>query len=252
MNTAVYTDGIRFAETHFKSEEDFEKMIVGNSKTFFGERTIYFDLKNKIDAKSLGASVPDGFLFDFKDPENPEFYLVEVELSKHDFYSHIFPQITKFFAFFKNASSRNTLIEKLHNHIDSTRELEEQFRSQLGKKEIYKALKDIIESSQNVLLIIDEEKPELPEVLKTYTDTWDKMVTVEILKKFSSGEKAIFTLTPDFENIEDIGIRETTEREDRKYTESFQTEGVEKDVLTAYDSIKNAMLSLDPAIEVNP
>ncbi len=140
----------------------------------------------------------------------------------------------------------------MHNHIDSTRELEEQFRSQLGKKEIYKALKDIIESSQNVLLIIDEEKPELPEVLKTYTDTWDKMVTVEILKKFSSGEKAIFTLTPDFENIEDIGIRETTEREDRKYTESFQTEGVEKDVLTAYDSIKNAMLSLDPAIEVNP
>ena len=30
------------------------------------------------------------------DKENPEFYIVEVELSKHDFYGHIFPQFTSF------------------------------------------------------------------------------------------------------------------------------------------------------------
>ena len=30
-------------------------------------------------------------MFDLKDPDNPEFYLVEVELAKHSFYNHIFP-----------------------------------------------------------------------------------------------------------------------------------------------------------------
>jgi hypothetical protein len=64
-------DGIRFIETDFKSEEELEKTVIGHSKTFFGDKTIYFDLKNRVDSKSLGASIPDGFLFDFKDAENP-------------------------------------------------------------------------------------------------------------------------------------------------------------------------------------
>jgi len=106
-------------ETEFKLEEDFEKVIKENYKTLFGAKTIYFDIKNKIDSKSLGSAIPDGFLFDFKDMNNPEFYLIEVELEKHDFYKHMFPQITKFFAFFKNSTSRNNLIEKLFYFIKS-------------------------------------------------------------------------------------------------------------------------------------
>ncbi|MGD0423072.1 MAG: DUF5655 domain-containing protein [Candidatus Bathyarchaeia archaeon] len=253
MKSAVYMDGIRFIETDFKSEEELEKTVIGHSKTFFGDKTIYFDLKNRVDSKSLGASIPDGFLFDFKDAENPEFYLIEIELSKHDFYNHIFPQITKFFAFFKNATSRNALIEKLFHYIKSNPQLEEQFKAELGKKEIYKALKDIIESSQNILLIIDDQKTELPEVLETYTDTWDKIVTVEILKKFSASPHTIFTLTPDFENIEDITLGESSRREETgKYTEAFHTEDVEKSVISAYEAIKAAMTKLDPGIETNP
>jgi len=93
MKSAIYMDGSRFIEIEFEREEEFEKVVKENSKTLFGINTVYFDLKNKIDSKSLGSSIPDGFLFDFRDNENPEFYLVEVELQKHDFYKHIFPQI---------------------------------------------------------------------------------------------------------------------------------------------------------------
>jgi len=175
MKSAIYMDGNRFVESGFKSEDDLEKVIKDNYKTLFGIETVYFDLKNKIDSKSLGSSVPDGFLFDFKDKENPEFYLVEVELERHDFYKHIFPQITKFFAFFKNSISRNNLIEKLFHYLKSNGPLEDEFKKYLGKREIYKALKDVIENSQNILLILDENKPELQEVIETYTDTWDKI-----------------------------------------------------------------------------
>lgn len=251
MKSAIYMGGNRFIETEFKAEEEFEKIVKENSKTLFGSKTIYFDLKNKIDSKSLGSSIPDGFLFDFKDKENPEFYLVEVELEKHDFYKHIFPQITKFFAFFKNSTSRNNLIEKLFHFIKSNEQLEQEFKEHLGKKEIYKALKDIIENSQNILLIIDENKPELQEVFETYTDTWDKMVKVEILKQYTANKKIIFTLNPDFE---DIGFIQpsTDEETEERYTEMFHTESIEDSTLIVYEKIKYSMLKLDSNIKINP
>ena len=175
MKSAIYMDGKRFIETEFKTEEDFERVVKEHSKTLFGAKTIFSDLKNKIDSRTLGSSVPDGFLFDFKDEENPEFYLVEVELEQHDFFKHIFPQITRFFAFFRNTTSRNNLIDKLFHIIQSNPTLEEEFKKYLGKKEIYKALKDTIENSQNILLVLDDNKPELQEIFQTYTDTWERM-----------------------------------------------------------------------------
>jgi len=121
----------KFDETEFKSEEEFEKIVKDHFKTLFGAKTIFFDIKSKIDSKTLGSAIPDGFLFDFKDEENPEFYLVEVELQKHDFYKHIFPQITRFFAFFKNVASRNNLVEKLFSFVKSSPELEQEFKQYL-------------------------------------------------------------------------------------------------------------------------
>jgi predicted transport protein len=257
MKSAIYMDGQRFIETQFSLEADFEKIVKENSKTIFGNKTIYFDLKNKIDSKSLGASIPDGFLFDFKDKENPEFYLVEVELQSHDFYRHIFPQITKFFAFFKNSSSRYNLIEKLFNFIKLNPKLEDEFKTFIGNKEIYKALKDIIENSQNILLILDDDKPELEDIIETYTDTWDKIVKIEILKLFTANGKNIFVLNPDFEDVgfdtpavnEEIEENENTEN---KYTESYHFEGVDNKILNVYESIKNEMKTLDAAIKTNP
>lgn len=76
----------------------------------------------------------------------------------------------------------NDLIEKLYQYIKENKELEDEFKKYIGKKEIFKALKDIIENSQNILIIFDDEKEEFQEVYYTYTDTWGKMVRLEILK----------------------------------------------------------------------
>jgi len=250
MKSAIYMDGNRFVESEFQYEKELEKIVQENSKTLFGEKTIFFDIKSKVDSKSLGGAIPDGFLFDFRDEENPEFYLVELELEKHDFYKHIFPQITKFFAFFKNSKSRTSLVEGLFNYIKSNPALEREFKKYLGRREIYKALKDTIDNSQNILLIIDENKPELQEVFETYTDTWDKMVKVEILKQYKCDETTIFTMNPDFEKIEFIEAP-TKEIED-KYTERYHLEGVDEKIASIYEDIKKGMENLDPAIKVNP
>jgi hypothetical protein len=219
MKSAIYMDNNRFIETEFASEAEFEEVIRKNSKTLFGEKTIYYNLKSKIESKSLGSAIPDGFLFDFRNETTPEFYLVEVELESHDFYRHIFPQITKFFAFFKRPTNRNNLIEKLFSLINSNPKLKNEFEKYLKEKEIYKTLKDTIENSQNVLLILDENKPELEDVAETYTETWGKIVQVEILKQYKANEQVIFTMNPDFENIgfaEPLREEDETERDEER------------------------------------
>lgn len=252
MKSAIYLDDRKFVESEFKLEEEFERIVRENYKTLFGAKSILFDIKNKIDTKTLGATIPDGFLFDFKDEENPEFYLVEVELEQHDFYKHIFPQITRFFAFFKNPASRNNLVDKLFYFIKSNAGLEQEFKQYLDKKEIYKALKDITENSQNILLILDDYKKELQEVFETYTDTWDKMVKVEILKQYTADGKAIFTMNPDFEEIGFVEPPTADVETEERYTESYHLEDVEKDIAMVYEKIKNAILRLDSSIKINP
>ncbi|HMT10275.1 MAG TPA: hypothetical protein PKA39_01480 [Ignavibacteria bacterium] len=134
MNTVIYRNGIRYSEKAFKTEAEFEEMVTQNSKTLFGPNSIYIDAKRKITNKALGGVIPDGFLFDLSDLSNPEFYIVEVELSKHDFFGHIFPQTTKYFAFFKNNDSQGKLIEKIYSIFESDESLRNELKSRIGKK----------------------------------------------------------------------------------------------------------------------
>jgi predicted transport protein len=257
MNTVIYQNGIRYCEKQYKLESDFERVVVENSKTFFGENTIYVDAKKKIDNDTFGGVIPDGFLIDFSDKNNPEFYLVEVELVKHSFFNHIFPQITKFFAFFKNPNSQGKLIEKLYSIFENDALLRQELKSKIGAKEIFKFIKDTIENSQNILLIIDGEKRELPEIIETYTDTWGKLVKVAILKEYcqnSNQTNSIFTLTPDFENIENIDIvfeKQDEEKEKSVYSESFHLEDVDENVKAIYLKIKGILAEKIPTLQFN-
>lgn len=247
-------DGQQYTEFKLKLEADFEKIIVDLHKLIFGKDTIYIDAKKKIGSTALGNAIPDGFLFDMSDPDNQEFYLVEVELEKHDFYNHIFPQITKFFAFYRNSKRQKELVEKLFTTINTDKELKRQFKKYLGQQEIYKFLSDVIDSSQNILLVIDGEKPELPEITDTYSDTWGKMVKVLTIKRYVCKEQAIMTVHPEFETIE-FSYEETPAEAEKKsnlYSEEFHLEGVDESVKEIYNHIKRQILELNDAFIFNP
>ncbi len=68
--------------------------------------------------------------------------------------------------------------------------------------------------------VIDDDKPELPDIMQTYTDTWGKLVKVLKFKKFKNifNENCIYTLEPEFENLEYAYITppEKEENEDTK------------------------------------
>lgn len=254
MPTALYFNNKRFVEKSFSKEKDFETIAFENSKDLFGQQSILIDAKRKIDNQALGGTIPDAFLFDLKDPNNPEFYLIEVELAKHSFYNHIFPQITKFFAFFKNLESQNELIGKIYNTVTTDTNLKKEFIDKIGNQELFKFIKDTIENSQNILLILDNDKKELPEIISTYTDTWGKMVKLSLLKQYVFNGDSILSLTPEFENIDtiDIASNEQDENKTNAYTEDYHLEGVTPETKEIYHALKSALTEKIPTFKINP
>lgn len=247
-------DGKRCDEKKFSLEAGFEDQIFAARETIFGKDAIFIDAKKKIGTLALGNTIPDGFLFDLSDPDNYEFYIVEVELEKHDFYNHIFPQITKFFAFFKNSKRQKELVEKLFSTINTDTALKRRFKKYLGEQEIFKFLSDLIDSSQNILLVIDGAKPELPEITDTYSDTWGKMVRVLEVKKFDAKEGSIITVDPAFENIE-FSYEEPiadTEKKATTYSEEFHLEGSTDAVKAIYEHLKQVVKEADDDYVFNP
>lgn len=246
-----------FREYNYLNEDEFEDEILQNSKLFFGKDTVLIESKKKIETKSFGGSIPDGFLFDFSDKENPEFYLIELELVKHDFFRHIFPQITKFFAFYRNSKNQAEFIEKIFTIINSDPELRKEFKKYLGEKEIYKSIKDTIENSQKILLILDGDKQELPEITDTYTDTWGKIVRVMILKKYVYQNEFIFSLNPEFEGLE-VPTETRVEEGDLEetvytpFTEEYHLEGINPEIKEIYLAIKSRLQNKDASINFNP
>lgn len=258
MQTVLFKGTDRYTEKKFSNEREFEELIFSNSKMLFGANTILIDVKKKIGTQFLGGVIPDFFLIDLTDSENPEFYLGEVELASHEFFRHIFPQITKFFAFFKNSVSQKELIEKIYNLINLDEKLKAEIKKHIGDNEIHKFLNDMIENSQNILLILDDDKEELPEIIETYTDTWGKIVKQLVLRRFISEDEAILALSPDFENIESAELIVDEEDEDevtelkQKYTEEYHLDGVNSEIKAVFLTFKKILTSRIENIVFNP
>jgi len=250
----IIRNGNRYSENKFPSEKDFEDDVVLNSITLFGKDTIYINAKKKIEAKALGGSIPDGFFFDFADKTDPQFYIVEIEVTQHSFFNHVFPQITKFFAFYKNTKLRKELVDKLYAIIARDDVIKNRFKEYLEKTEIYKFISDIIETSQNILLIADGEIPELHEIMDTYTDTWGKLVKFVELKKYIYNGDYIYTIIPDFEIIQYIEPKDLIDKEpdDNTRSEDDHLENVNQVVKDIYAKIKQIALSIDDKFIFNP
>ena len=96
---------------------------------------------------------------------------------------------------------------------------------------------------------MDENKPELDEVFKVYTDTWDKLVKVETLKEYRLNDNKILSLNPDFEALEFI-VPDTEEVDN--YTESYHIENTDQEIQEVYKQIKDGIEKIDSNIIFNP
>jgi hypothetical protein len=66
--------------------------------------------------------------------------------------------------------------------IISDKAIEEDLRNHIGKKEIYRFLKDMLENSQNILLILDKEKTGCAHANRTTNEPAFRNQGITILK----------------------------------------------------------------------
>jgi hypothetical protein len=256
MSISIFLDGQNLHKVIYNKEEEFEKFIVDNAKTIFGVNSIYVDMKHRIENSSLGGTIPDGVLIDLSDLENPEFYIVEVELQNHDFRTHIYPQIDKFFDFYSNIQERNKLTEKIYSTFRRDDSLHGKLKNIIDSKEIYRFLKDTIENSQNILIIIDGPKPEIEEKMKSRLETWGKMVKVQIVNHFRNENHNIITSEPPFQNLGFGDVVDETAGKRKSdtsiYTEEFHLKDCNENVKDIYNKLKQSFLKIKSEIKFYP
>ena len=177
MNVLL-VDGVKYyLWTPEKEEEEFHPMIKEHSKEIFGKNSLYLPIEEFLISEAGRGAMPDGFAIVFSD--KPKMYIVEVELSSHDLDKHIIEQINRFFRAIKNPENRKRLADDLERKIRS-HPLDEAFvRQEIGTKELYKFLSDLVSQLPEVVIIIEEKNDKLIEAFANF-------IMVPIIKEFKT------------------------------------------------------------------
>ena len=98
-----------------------------------------------------------------------------------------------------------------------------------------------------------EQKGELPEMFDTYAE-WGTMVKYIILKKYTNNSESIFSMHPEFQNIEYVvgDSIEDIEKETIDYNEEYHLNKSSNVVNDIYKSIKQKILDHDESAYFNP
>ena len=183
-----------YTQYTYTKEADFERMIVANATTIFGEAGIYFDIKKLIGTPKKGAAIPDGYFLDLTFHNDPRLYLVEVELNSHDVYGHIGEQILRFGISTETDKYKlkNTLLTAVSGDPSKKKKLTAFFAK--SKYDNLNELLDkvIFENKPAAIIVIDETTDELNNVMDQLT------MTTEVIEAqtYVCGDKKLHRFSP--------------------------------------------------------
>jgi len=156
-------DGVKYEEWPPGSEDEFEQIVKEHARDIFGEQSIYLDIKPKLKSRSGIGSIPDGYAIVFG--EQPQWHIVEVELSSHSLYEHIVPQVSKFISGIRNPSTQRDILDALFQQIDGNEFLRLRLKEAIGTTESYKFLADLLSNLPVVTIIIEKHTEQLDEAV---------------------------------------------------------------------------------------
>lgn len=173
-------DGVKFEEWKISNEDELEKMVIEHAQDIFSENSIYFDKKQKLKSLAGVGSIPDGLSIILGD--TPQWHIVEVELSSHDPYEHVVPQVDKFINAVDNPNSRNKIVEALYEAVENDESIKVKIRQTIGQnKDIHKYLFDLIVKPPTITIIIEQNTEQLKEAIKKYTQ--NKVVVFQTFRR---------------------------------------------------------------------
>lgn len=190
-----------FTYYEYAKEQDFEKDVLEHAKEIFGSKSVYIDIKKKIQNDNI-ITIPDGYLIDFSFENDPRLYIIENELVIHDPYRHIGQQLLKFSISYKASGRRikKFLIDKI-NEDCSTLDTVEKGMVKANYRNIDAFLEDIIfEKELRAIIVIDKITSDLENVINQLA------MKIDILEfqSFISGDETIYKFTPFMEEIRDM------------------------------------------------
>jgi hypothetical protein len=163
VNHAIYVND------PYEKEEHLENDISNIKLELFGENRLYLRVKKLIGDKNRKQNIPDGYLIDLANGNNPKLFVVEVELAIHDPLNHIAVQLLEFSLSFD--SSKQKVKEIIKNALKEDKEALSICEAYV-KKCSYDSLDHLLErmiykdkDAFNALVIIDEVDDFLERVL---------------------------------------------------------------------------------------
>lgn len=157
----ILLDGVRYVLQAPAKEEVLEDMVREHCRDIWGPNAHYF-AKSKLQSPSGVTAIPDGYVITFDDV--PQWYVVEVELSSHNLYDHILPQVSKFAAGIANIASQHQIAAAIYRTIDSDELLKAWVRTRIASGEIHKFLTDAIGKPPVLAVLFEKEHPQWSEV----------------------------------------------------------------------------------------
>jgi hypothetical protein len=158
----------RYVNIPYEKESELEDAVNDVKEALFGSTRIYLDDKKKIGKKGGTNNLPDGYLIDLTNSQDPKIFVVENDLASHQHLKHIAVQILEFSLSFETSKVKvkNIIKEMLQKRKAEWLKCEE-FAKKHGYENVDFLLESIIhkKDSFNALLIIDELGEELETVL---------------------------------------------------------------------------------------
>ena len=186
----LWGKNIQYLFEPFEKEEELENAIVEVSAALFGKKRVYLNEKKKIGAKNKTKNIPDGYLIDLSSSKNPQLYVAEVELAKHDPLKHIAVQILEFSLSFETSPYKvKSIIKDSIINNENAFSLCQEYALSNGYENLDVLLEHIIYGNDrfNALVVIDQLHEELEKVLISRFQFPVEIVTIERYKnKFNS------------------------------------------------------------------
>lgn len=190
----LIVDGVEYRSWTPSDEEELEAFIEKNSKEIFGEGSLYYPVKKKLESLGGVGSIPDGYAIALSKPYR--WYVVEVELSSHPIFNHVVPQLNKFVQGLRDPNSRKKIVEVLYNRIKEDPVTEAFVRNKIGTGEIYRFLNKIVDTNPTLVVIIDEKTRELDEACNSIPIEDKRVVEFKIFKRVDAGIRNAFLFEP--------------------------------------------------------
>jgi hypothetical protein len=150
----------RWIQAPFASEDELECVVRDNAEAIFGPSSIYFP-KMLFKTGDGAGSVPDGFVIDIA---ARQWFVVEVELSRHGVWTHIAPQVARQIIASTQPISKQLLVEWVVERAREENGVLEKF-AELGIEalDVRRVLAEILDARPIVGIPIDAVSRDLHE-----------------------------------------------------------------------------------------